>query len=424
MTAEIAVLNLSAVALAADSAATYGNKIYSADKLFALSKYQPVGIMVYGNSGFCGIPFETIIKKYRQETGDSKEKTVKDYAEKFRTYISQEWICSKEQQKTFALLFAISVFNTVKRHIEENITSQFKRSAKHVSRTALIQRPLDQMLANIKKLPALDSVAKINSTDILKEYKSEFEQAVRSVFKDNAIPLTAGMKSTLVQIAQTLFTKDISSQMHSGIVIAGFGDDDIFPKLVDISVDGVIMGNIRWKIERIIEPDREKSRASIIPFAQKDMMWRFVEGIDEKYSDFLDSSISKMLSKFGVGIINKYVAGTKSKKRAIITKVEEAIKAAHTEFVEDARKFRYDKFVKPLTDVLVTLPKEDLASLADSLVSLTSLKRRMSMTDRETVGGPVDVAVISKGDGFVWIKRKHYFDKDLNPHFATNYFRQ
>ena len=30
------------------------------------------------------------------------------------------------------------------------------------------------------------------------------------------------------------------------------------------------------------------------------------------------------------------------------------------------------------------------------------------------MGGPVDVAVISKGDGFIWIKRKHYFSPELN----------
>ena len=37
------------------------------------------------------------------------------------------------------------------------------------------------------------------------------------------------------------------------------------------------------------------------------------------------------------------------------------------------------------------------------------------------VGGPIDVAVISKGDGFVWIKRKHYFKAELNLHFLDNY---
>jgi hypothetical protein len=50
------------------------------------------------------------------------------------------------------------------------------------------------------------------------------------------------------------------------------------------------------------------------------------------------------------------------------------------------------------------------------------LIRRMSPGE-ETVGGPVDVAFISKGDGFVWIKRKHYFKPDLNHCFFENYYK-
>ena len=51
MTAEIAIMNKHAIALASDSAVTMsqeaGEKIKtSANKLFALSKYHPVGIMI------------------------------------------------------------------------------------------------------------------------------------------------------------------------------------------------------------------------------------------------------------------------------------------------------------------------------------------------------------------------------------------
>ena len=35
----------------------------------------------------------------------------------------------------------------------------------------------------------------------------------------------------------------------------------------------------------------------------------------------------------------------------------------------------------------------------------------------------MDVAVISKGDGFVWINRKHYFKPELNASFFSNYFK-
>jgi hypothetical protein len=60
--------------------------------------------------------------------------------------------------------------------------------------------------------------------------------------------------------------------------------------------------------------------------------------------------------------------------------------------------------------------------MAESLVNLTSFKRRVTL-DAETVSGPIDVALISKGDGFIWMKRKHYFDGEKNPHFLRNYYR-
>ncbi len=55
-------------------------------------------------------------------------------------------------------------------------------------------------------------------------------------------------------------------------------------------------------------------------------------------------------------------------------------------------------------------------------MNLTSFKRRVTL-DAETVGGPIDVAVISKGDGLVWTRRKRYIDPTLNHHFFANYFR-
>ncbi len=70
MTAEVAVINKSAVALAADSAITitslyrenrHPKKIFNtANKLLALSKYAPVGIMVYNASDLGGVPWETL----------------------------------------------------------------------------------------------------------------------------------------------------------------------------------------------------------------------------------------------------------------------------------------------------------------------------------------------------------------------------
>jgi hypothetical protein len=56
------------------------------------------------------------------------------------------------------------------------------------------------------------------------------------------------------------------------------------------------------------------------------------------------------------------------------------------------------------------------------MVSITSFRQQIS-PEEETVGGPIDVAVISKGDGFVWINRKFYFDQKFNPHFLERYYK-
>ena len=65
-----------------------------------------------------------------------------------------------------------------------------------------------------------------------------------------------------------------------------------------------------------------------------------------------------------------------------------------------------EKYAQPLMAAVVALPRRDLAAMAEALVSLTAFRARMSVTEKEHVGGPMDVAVLSKGDGFVWVKRK------------------
>jgi hypothetical protein len=90
--------------------------------------------------------------------------------------------------------------------------------------------------------------------------------------------------------------------------------------------------------------------------------------------------------------------------------------SAVTEFQDGFKKYRQKALVSPVLKVVQSLPKEEMAAMAEALVELTALRRKVD-SPLETVGGPVDVAVISKGDGFVWIKRKHYFDSVQNPDF-------
>ena len=91
-------------------------------------------------------------------------------------------------------------------------------------------------------------------------------------------------------------------------------------------------------------------------------------------------------------------------------------------YFEQLQTHKQLEHIGPILSMVRVLPKDELAAMAEALVNLTAFKRRMT-DELETVGGPIDVAVISKGDGLVWVRRKHYFSPELNQHFFANYFR-
>lgn len=64
--------------------------------------------------------------------------------------------------------------------------------------------------------------------------------------------------------------------------------------------------------------------------------------------------------------------------------------------------------------VMPAMPLQDAIDLAEFLVDLT-IKFTRFLPGAPTVGGPIEIAAISKHEGFRWVKRKYYFKSDFNP---------
>lgn len=64
--------------------------------------------------------------------------------------------------------------------------------------------------------------------------------------------------------------------------------------------------------------------------------------------------------------------------------------------------------------VMPAMPIQDAIDLAEFLVDLTIKYSRFS-PGAPTVGGPIEIAAITKHEGFKWVQRKHYFNSTLNP---------
>ncbi len=92
------------------------------------------------------------------------------------------------------------------------------------------------------------------------------------------------------------------------------------------------------------------------------------------------------------------------------------------DFVKKADVYIEKSFTSRIKEMIRSMPKQEMSLLAESMIEITSLKRKVTR-EQETVGGEVDVAIITKSEGFVWTKRKHYFPPELNKRFFVRHFK-
>lgn len=430
MTAEIAIMNRQAIALAADSAVTLrgegeGQKIFpSANKIFILSKYHPVGVMIYGNADFMRVPWETIIKIYRSKLAGKEFDTLKEYASNFIDFLrSDDQLFPESEQEYFLKSSIYSYFLHIRRNIEQeikqiidegnNVTNQEVRS--------VIAQTINGYYNIWEDATLLPLIPDDYASDLGNKYETFIDETKNQVFEN--LPITQTLSAKLTEIAINLFVKFPDGFSHtaiSGVVIAGFGERDVFPVLQSFLIEGRIGRYLKYKEDQYKEITFQ-SRACIIPFAQSEMVRTFIEGVDPSYQAAIQRDLSQIFDQYPQMIAeNIETLGTDEKDN-----LKEHLKAISNEmlnaYIENLENYRRQNYINPIVNIVDMLPKDELAAMAESLINLTSFKRRVSM-DAETVGGPIDVAVISKGDGFIWIRRKHYFRSELNPQFFANYY--
>ena len=424
MTAVIGILNKSGVTLAADSAVTVSSpnqsKIYNtANKIFTLSKYKPIGIMIYNSSHFMSVPWKTIIKLYRDQLGGKSFNTVKEYQEDFINFlINENYFTSEKNQKYILKEFLIKHLNYLKEKGQENV-DKTKNEEEQVEE--VVNNIILGIKENIERLKRendiIESFKDYNLADF-KEYAKELiEESFNQIFKgipnfpDDTIDL-------LTEQYYYYIRSKVFIESWTGLIFAGFGESEIFPTLTSIQVAEVFDERLRYFVDNH-EIINENNTGSIVPYAQTDVIRTIIEGIHPNLDETFTKTFENILLKY-----NKLILNVIKKQAPDIAKNINEIDLSEItkKFQEELAKVKQYQQIQPTVQTVSILSKEDLAEMAESFIYLTYLKRRISSSE-ESVGGPIDVAIISKGDGFIWKKRKHYFDPSLNPHFFENYFK-
>lgn len=420
MTAIVGTINRRGVAFAADSAATFTTpatiKITNnANKIFELSKKHPVGIAIYNNLDFYGIPWDVIFKTYRDSyLKDRSFPKLRDYAEDFWAFLYNQIIpkISINDQKGL-LAFCIQRLrdesieiakkNLVEKGLEVNSKSIFSEMI-----------PFLVQLSSDYKSHNKTSDFKEYTKDRFDNYTSEIiDSVLADILNDQDCPNDfRDVFSTTFYSIITVDTVVYLSQ--TGLVFWGYGEEELFPSYYHFEVS-IAFDQIIKYVELNSYEVSNQNNACVAPFAQTDVANTVVRGIDQKLRDSINENLQVAFDDFRNNIVDVlFNAGAPDNLLDALRQID--IQKQTEPFISDLNAFIRDNYTDKLLNTVAFLSKEDLADMAESLVRMTCLKRHIT-TDEESVGGPVDVAVITKGDGFIWIKRKHYFNKDINPHF-------
>ncbi len=429
MTAVVGVLNKHAIAIAADSAVTIdssnGKKIFNAaNKIFTLSKFHPVGIMIYNAANFMGIPWETIIKIYRKQLGEKSFNTISEHKIDFINFLNKKNYFDEESLgiKSFIKFCETVIKNNVIAELaEENeaIINKLPQGLNEEEKENFIKK-IDQKSIELEKSIEGEICPEFEKYTF-ENFLSELGKIVDDTIKYDFAPLSLTLPKEVRLNIKKLTFKALKTKLDitgfSGLIFTGFGDNEIYPAVETINVSFAINGKLRYYNDQNgASKVNSENKASILPFAQTDVINTILTGIDPSFNRAIIQNFIKYFDKYNKFIVDQI--GTKDPE--LLKKIESI---DDNEIIQDLTKtltkYQSLNHINPLIHAVATLSKEDLAEMAESLIYLTYLKRRITFAE-ESVGGPVDVAIISKGDGFIWIKRKHYFD----PNFQKNYFNK
>lgn len=408
MSVGVCIINKNGIALAADSAGTVGaNKMFynSMNKVFNLSYNNKIGVITYGTTAIYNTPIEIILKEFRnyidincQQISDffSLIKLFEDFLYENRSYFKFE-----DEEKKVCINLIISLvkewgtkINEITKGVDEN----------------LIEGKIMEIIERFKT--KINEAIRIPNYDVSHYIETNYKQNIINSIKAFC-PILVRYQNPFDELTRCIcdyFNLSLRSETEQplGLLFAGYDAQTAFPKYIHLEIYNFVGKKLKYLIKEKFNEDGIHS--SIVPLAQPDVINTFCKGFSDNYMNAIPGIIKSEIDKR----VNLVVEDK--------DKIQKCFEGIQNDIVSSLINKSRVEYINPLLRSLNVLQIPDLALLAENLVNITSLKRKFSMDGyQQTVGGPTDVATISPNDGFVWIKRKHYFDKELNPHFIEKH---
>lgn len=413
-------MNRLAVVLAADSATTVSRwtdsgeeKRYfkGANKIFQLSHHHSVGMMIFDSADLLQVPWEVIAKEFRKELGDKSFDHVDDYADAFFSFLDSNlmlfpldvrWKSFIAGARSAALQYIFGLdkrFDPTAANPQQFIVNDL--AAHHA---AVLNKPLPACI-DAQKV----TTAKAGCQNDVLALLQQTLPSLQSLLTNAAVTQHVNVNAWTDAAIDDVFRRPDAYLGTTGIVFAGFGDKDVFPRMIEFqSCSYVGPDHVEYRKEEMTI-DHEHP-AWLSAFAQTSMSETFRMGVSRSVYVSLIEAVREGMNNLAAEVSTAFgQAGPVPNGDKLIA---DTVQRVETTVLKRAT----EENAAPMQRVIAVLPIDEMASLAETLINLQSLKEKVTAPS-ESVGGPVDVAVITRAEGLVWIKRKHFFPGELNSRF-------
>jgi hypothetical protein len=410
MTSEIAVMNQRAVALAADSAVTLidgGTVVVRNDqrKLFNLIDGRPIGVMFFGVADILGHPWEHLIEHYQKKVKPKEFAHVKDYAASFTGMLDnlEEFFPKARQRDDYKRLLA-SVFRYIL-HLGQYLRETGGPERANLGDTQVLEEAIERVWRDYqfredgsprRDLPCFPPGF---GATVAKEYAGAIDELIAYGFQP--FGLSKPVQQKLREIAVFAVVKDLFLEDVTGLVFAGFGADERYPVVVTYFLSAIVGGIVK-RAEASIDAIDGDVRSKIRVFADSEVTNAFIRGIDFNLERRVYGILQMILQSLVDQVVGSFGNIDPSQREDVRRRFQaDLVPQYFNAFRGMIGDYQQQAFINPVLRVLEIAARNELAETARELVSLNVFKKRI-MAQKQTVGGAIDVAIVSREGGFQW----------------------
>jgi hypothetical protein len=409
----VILMNQRGIALAADSAATLGNRevIFNThQKIIPIGRF-PVAFLKAKPSLFMDVLCETLINKYSSfmYSIPHEKEHVLGYFIDFMNYLENNLsYYSGEVEKRALSKFIYSYLDYIYSEYENQINED-KDENIALSNLAKRLKKFFESLAKEK------SELRFKNQIIWGSVKQKYPQIIENTFNQylknernlNHEGYDFDQKQTkildildmiLFKYGDIFFTDLNKYIKFSEFILAGYGSKSPYPELVHVKLFLAFDGKTLYVIEsEFFIPTNDRKYVQVMD--EVSAIQAFYKGIEVSFENKIKDSISNRINHFLFKHFEKdKLLQSKNLVQILINDLNSTI----------AKDFEFLKYQnsEPLFSSIQYAPLTNLMEMAEELVSIAALRSKYlaDETSNGRVGKPIDVAFISKLNGFQWNK--------------------